>query len=427
MTSLAIIPEIDAVDDRGRSRTSDLNWYFKAFPDLEFSSPSQHADLYLVTDISERNLPKNFINVDPLMSADVPGELSRALLKTAGQPSLAGTHKRRFLSWSEKIHLNNGITIYGPGPSGALQGITPNSFNCITGAELVADCLSKHAKVDAIIIADAVALLGNTPFANALRKDIINLQNETGAVFITTLASAALLQPHWPAPLKEKLLGIPEDFNADFTKNLTEDFSVFPTGNVLTTLILPVAKTVSRKITLKGFDGALGVSGFHHRDKNLNKSEIFRSYYGVGFLFSEGYSDQLQGDVDEQIYHLTSRNHEIFAPGWQPGKHKKITPKPNTGVYDLAEILDRRPLAISLVAGLITGIMIFAGTKFMTTQSQIIIAGAIAAAAFVLGFLHLRKRAKRLADLAERRASEKSSRAFNALAERVDALENQKD
>ena len=52
---------------------------------------------------------------------------------------------------------------------------------------------------------------------------------------------------------------------------------------------------------------------------------------------------------------------------------------------------------------------------------------AIGAFAFMFGILHLRTRTKRLADLAERRASEKSQRAFEATNQRLDVLEAKLD
>ena len=85
---------------------------------------------------------------------------------------------------------------------------------------------------------------------------------------------------------------------------------------------------------------------------------------------------------------------------------------------------DSNNFLVASASALIAVGIIYVGLKVLNNTNTLIYTLAIIGILlFLLSFLHLRTRAKRLADLAERKANEKANRAFIATNQRLDDLE----
>lgn len=408
-----------------------LDWYFHA---LDGANPSKidDTDIILCTDITQKHtLPRSaqskVVDIDPLMARDMAGDLNRAILKALPYEKLAVEHKQKFFKWQQNLGAKKKVNIYAPGPSGDLEN-QADSLTIITGRAMVADALARNIHIDAVIISDSLAIASHGSGADILRQQIQKLS----CALITTLANAAILQPHWPQNLQYLLIGIPESLQSKPGAALNEDFSSFPTGNVLTALILPVAFSLKLPITLFGFEGALGSTDTSLAHQNgqahsQHKLDMWRTHFGSGYLFADEYLGTLRTDVNRYIHAYQSSGISVSAPGWSlppPAHTNNIKAK----LYAGAEYADTHPVMIASIAAVISASFAYLGIQIMTNLHWLILGiAAIGAFAFVLGVLHLRTRTKRLADLAERRASEKAQRAFEATNQRLDALEAKLD
>ena len=297
--------------------TEALDWYFHV---LDGAKPSKvdNADIILCTDITQihtlpRNAQSRAVNIDPLMARDMAGDLNRAILKALPCEKLAAEHKQKFSNWQQSHGAKKKVNIYAPGPSGNLENQT-DCLTIITGRAMVTDALANNIKIDAVIISDSLAIASHGSGADILRQQIQKL----GCALITTFANAAILQPHWPQDLQHLLIGIPENFQSKPGAALNEDFSSFPTGNVLTALILPVAFSLKLPITLFGFEGALGNTdtSLAHQNgqaQSRHKLDIWRAHYGSGYLFSDEYLGALKADVNRHIHAYQSSGSFNFS------------------------------------------------------------------------------------------------------------------
>lgn len=413
------------------ARAKALNWYFHVLGGAALSEVST-ANIILCTDITQkhtlaRTAQSKAVNIDPLMAPDMAGDLNRAILKSLPFEKLATEHKQKFFKWQQSLGPQKQVNIYGPGPSGNLEN-QAGSLTIITGRAMTANALANNIHIDAVIISDSLAIASYGDAADTLRQQIHSL----GCALITTLANAAILAPHWPQDLRHLLIGVPEDLQSKPGASLNQNFSSFPTGNVLTALILPIAASLKRPITLNGFEGALGHTdtSLAHQNttrQNRHKLDMWRTHYGSGYLFGAEYLGALQADVNRHIHAYQASGVSISAPGWTgaaPCPQNYIKAK----LYAGAAYADTHPVGIASLAALISTGFAILGLQIMTNLHWLILGiAAIGAFAFVFGVLHLRARAKRLADLAERRASEKSQRAFEATNQRLDALEAKLD
>ena len=395
----------------------------------------KRADIILRTDIScGLQYPKKTINIDPLMSPDIAGGINRVILDQLPLQKITDEHKHRFYEWRSANKNNQQIQVFAPGTSADLAQLKPGNLNFITGHTKVEEARARDIKIDGVIISDSMALANPSPHALQSIASIQYLQKRHGSVFITTLANAAILGAHWPEGLEHLLIGVPENFSDTSVRTLMGSYSSFPTGNVLTALILPTVLAFDAPTDLYGFDGLLRTNtagnGLAHKNmhaQNKNRLNLIKYSYGGGFILADEYQEQKQIETSARLAKYSEQGHTIMAIS-APIPTKMTINRKNTSfkakLYAGMAFADSNNFLVAGVSALIAAGVTYVGLKVLDNTNTLIYALAIIGTLlFILSFLHLRTRTKRLADLAERKANEKSHRAFIATNQRLDDLE----
>ena len=404
---------------------------------LERSSADElkYADIILRTDIScGLQYQKKTVDIDPLMSPDIAGALNRVILDQLPLQKITNEHKHRFYEWRTANQNTQQIQIFAPGPSGNLAQLRLGNLSFITGHSKVEEAHAQDIKIDGIIISDSMALANPSPHALQSIASIQELQKRHGSVLITTLANAAILGPHWPESLAHLLIGVPENFSDANVRTLADSYSSFPTGNVLTALILPTVLAFDVPIDLYGFDGLLGTStdgnSLAHKNthtQSRHRLNLIKYSYGGGFILADEYQRQKQMETHTRLMKYNEQGHTIMAQGATISATATINrrnPPLKAKLYAGMAFADSNHFLVAGVSALIAAGAIYVGLKVLTNTNTLIYALAIIGTLlFLFSFLHLRTRAKRLADLAERKANEKAHRAFIATNQRLDDLE----
>jgi len=421
-----------------------LHWHMRVFKQHSISyeileKPSadrlKRADIILRTDISYNlQYPKKTVDIDPLMSPDIAGALNRIILRHLPFQGITNKYNELFYEWRSNNQHKQQIQVFAPGPSGDLTKVQLDNLTFITGHSKVEEALTQNINIDGIIISDNMALANPSPHALQSISSIQKLQTRYGSVLITTLANAAILSAHWPESLAHLLIGVPEDFRNANAYTLVDSYSSFPTGNVLTALILPTVLAFDVPIDLHGFDGMLTKNTDEHSliHKNTciqsqHRLSLFKYSYGGGYILADEYQSQMQFETYARLAKYNKQGHTVLVngvpfPTQQPAPHRNRYFKAK--LFAGIAFSDSNHYLVAGVLALATMGTIYVGLKVLDNTNTLIYALAtIGILLFSLGFLHLRKRTKRLADLAERNANEKAQRAFIATNQRLDKLE----
>lgn len=149
--------------------------------------------------------------------------------------------------------------VLGTGPSIDLFDSESNQYDAWIGANAIpSDPKFRRIGQPFALCALDPYLFSSLASVKPIRDCFISFLRETPAVFITTLDYAAFIELNFPDGFKQKcryvqVLG--HDTASVRTKFDLTDMRITPYGNVLTDLMLPVATTISKSITLYGCDG----------------------------------------------------------------------------------------------------------------------------------------------------------------------------
>jgi hypothetical protein len=114
--------------------------------------------------------------------------------------------------------------------------------------------LLEQLRPNVIAFADRVFHFGPSRYAAAFRSDLRAAMENTDATFVTTSNWAGPLLAHMPE-IAERLAVLPSIATAEWHWPVPDEPWARATGNVLTSLMLPVAITLADEILIAGCDG----------------------------------------------------------------------------------------------------------------------------------------------------------------------------
>lgn len=119
----------------------------------------------------------------------------------------------------------------------------------ILNQELMAYC-----KPSILVFADPIFHFGVSEYAGEFRSSVRSQLAETGIDVLVPFKYYPLLLSLFPE-YKDRIIGVPFDKRLRFNLDLSTEFVVKVTSNILTLLLLPLATTLTGKINLIGCDG----------------------------------------------------------------------------------------------------------------------------------------------------------------------------
>ena len=146
--------------------------------------------------------------------------------------------------------------IFGTGPS--LEKAISENFK--DGIRIVCNTIVKdeeiwlHIDPHLIVAADAIYHFGMGQFARSFRSDLNKRLSSTKTYFVYPAIFHSFCKIAF-SKYEERLIPIPNGSISTIHHDLTEKYGLSSHGNVLVSMLLPLACTFSRHIFLWGFDG----------------------------------------------------------------------------------------------------------------------------------------------------------------------------
>jgi hypothetical protein len=146
--------------------------------------------------------------------------------------------------------------IFGTGPSLAKAKL----FDFSDGYKIVCNTVCKDrefflkVKPDILVAGDALYHFSDTAHAQAFLRDVESRMSESKFLFCYPAHFDPFVRRRFPR-FEDRLIPIPAGKTFDLTADLTIEFRLPATGNVLGLLLLPIACQLSKDVRLLGFDG----------------------------------------------------------------------------------------------------------------------------------------------------------------------------
>ena len=157
-----------------------------------------------------------------------------------------------------KAHGPRPVYLFGTGPS--LQLAAERSFS--DGMTVVCNTIVRDAELwhrlnpDFFTAADAIYHYGDNAHARAFRADALRrLQESEGRTLFVYPAFADVIVRSEFRSVEQVLVPIPFSGHSDISVDLLNRYSLPTSGNVLSSMLLPLGCTLSTDIRLCGFDG----------------------------------------------------------------------------------------------------------------------------------------------------------------------------
>lgn len=146
--------------------------------------------------------------------------------------------------------------VLATGPS--VENYVDHDFdNCLTiacNSTVLDDDLVRKCDPKILVFADPIFHFGVSEYAGEFRKVVANRLDTTDITIIVPFKYYALLLSVFP-DYSERIIGVPFNHEIDFNVDISKDFIVKTTSNILTLLLLPVASTFSDSVNILGCDG----------------------------------------------------------------------------------------------------------------------------------------------------------------------------
>lgn len=337
--------------------------------------------------------------------------------------------------WSARVEAlgADALRILGPGPVDveALQSDTPTLLigSTVFDAELMA-----RVRPVLIAAADGGSQLGGSPTARLWTERVQALLRHHADLHLVVPAHAlAQMRHHWPDDLLGRIIGVPEA--RPDAPALPDAFAHHPTGNVLTSLALPVAAGVvagsdTPQIDLQGITvGGEPPLRFDHRAaaERARRLGPIRQENPAGTHRAPDHMARHLTRLEAQLAGLAARGVDIRVGGRPWGRERTDAPAgPSRLMLRVFDTVDRLQHREGFLVGLAFAIAwagLLGARAVMPTD--ILIAGLLAAlvAGLVALALFLRARGNRLAARTERHLSERMAQMEAETDARLRALE----
>ncbi|MGK2956636.1 MAG: FkbM family methyltransferase [Solirubrobacterales bacterium] len=223
----------------------------------------------------------------------------------------------------------------GPGLSTAAEGYDFSDGVAIACNSMVRNHeLLDKLQPSLIAIADPIFHAGASSYAGAFRSELVRALDLYDADLVVPLRDIHVYEAHLPDRFTDRIIGIAFETRDEPNLDLTADFSVTSTANVLTLLLLPLAGTLFSRIRIMGCDGrpAHENNYFWSHDKASQINEEMDSIQTAHpSFFSVDYDEYYQSHCDTLEAWLTAAENdgkaiENLSPSHIPALMRRTYP-----------------------------------------------------------------------------------------------------
>jgi len=158
---------------------------------------------------------------------------------------------------------------------------------------------------DVLAFADPVFHMGLNPYGEEFRNSVSKVIADYSDCIIVTTHSCAVMMTHLMPEVSNNLIGF--DSSRDSYMIDLEKMSIYPTDNVLTLLMLPVAALVSKEIAIIGADGREKSEKYfwkHNKSVQFNGAMDKAFEFHPSFFRDRIYTDYYDQHCDQLEQHL---------------------------------------------------------------------------------------------------------------------------
>ena len=255
--------------------------------------------------------------------------------------------RTRFLRMLEETGRAGTAFCLATGPSLAAFKETnfDGAISIVCNSAILDEELMEWVRPRFLVFADPIFHFGPSKYAAEFRRRLRESCARHDYTIIVPMRYFGLLTDAMPE-LSDRTVGIPSDKPNGFNLDLSGEFRVFTTANILTYLMLPVASTFARKIYVLGCDGRpLDESGYfwqHNKKTQINDQMENIRLVHPGF-FAIDYNDYYL-DHCRQLEELIAdgekmgREYGTVTPSFIPALQNRPANLPRMLVIDFTEI-----------------------------------------------------------------------------------------
>jgi len=219
------------------------------------------------------------------------------------------------------------------------------ALSVVCNSAILDEELMEWVRPQFLVFADPIFHFGPSSYAAEFRRRLRESCVRHDYTIIVPMRYYGLLTDAMPE-LRARTIGIPSDKPNGFNLDLTTDFRVFTTANILTYLMLPVASTLARKVYMLGCDGRpLNESDYfwqHNKKTQINDQMESIRLVHPGFFaidYNDYYLDHCR-QLEELIHdgEKLGREYGSVTPSFIPALSSRPANLPRMLVIDFTEI-----------------------------------------------------------------------------------------
>lgn len=201
---------------------------------------------------------RTFFNVDrQTYSREASTWLDVPRLLGACRSAVVSQCREKFEKMAEALGGGQRAYVFGTGPS--LEQVA--GAHLLDGVRVVSNSLVRNARLmdkiqpSIVCCGDPVFHAGCSGYAAEFRRNLADAMKRYPLYAVVPITHYPYYRAHFPEELLERIIGVPINKLGRFNFDLLANFSANQTGNILTMLMLPVAATLAREISVGGCDG----------------------------------------------------------------------------------------------------------------------------------------------------------------------------
>jgi len=265
--------------------------------DKSILKKASYNNLWRVDTSNERNEASFYSRVSMYLNPNIDKDIQSSL--------------DTFKQWVSTINEEK-VYIFGTGPS--LEDAMLPKFNFDDGLCIVCNSMVKNEslleklKPRLIVAADPIFHAGNSSYAAAFRKDLMNTMDKYDAYFITPMRDLKLYQKNLALKYRSKIIGVPFENMINPNFDLLSNFVVKSYPNVLTMFLIPLASTIGKEVNIMGCDGKEVRDNkyfwAHHKKSQFNNKmseikEVHPAFFNISYEdYYENHIKQLEDMIE---------------------------------------------------------------------------------------------------------------------------------
>lgn len=200
---------------------------------------------------------KKVLQVDPVaIRQEGSYYIDVGLHLLANKSDLIEENKRKFEGLATKLGEFDQAYLMATGPSveNYRKFDFTNALSIVCNSVILDEELMLRVRPKILVFADPIFHFGPSEYAATFRKKLLESTQEHDYIICIPFKYYALFVSALPE-LSSRTIGIPFVKEREFNFDLTQDFILKTTANILTFLMVPLATTFARKIGFLGCDG----------------------------------------------------------------------------------------------------------------------------------------------------------------------------